>query len=490
MSTKQSEKIAALFSGALSESVERALVGLLHDIFHPAAAYSGSTKCVDLSIRSAAPVPLSELLKDVGVSVVANSVQYRHKWAMAHMVPPTATAGIIGDLLIGALNQCAFIWEEAPVAKALEDAVLRWMAAKLMLTPEFHGLLTSGGTMSNYLAAVFAKKRADALHAEATGRFYAVSTDQAHFSIQKTLRLLGLPDDRLVRVPAGHGGRTKHGSILAAADTIAEAGGIPFFFVCTEGTSNCGRLEPAREFLDASQKYNAWCHIDAAYGGSICLTHRFDDIVAGWSGADSVSWDPHKSMFVPYSVGALFVKSAESLDILRQTSEYALKPEETGLARDPGAAHFYTSRRLDALKLWMTIRHFGDEGFEAATCHCLGLAAAFAKIIDADLGMALDAYPETNIVCFRAVDDRFTETELDCLNAAVQSRLFENGGPLFSCTTMGGRTYLRAVFMNPLLQFADLDEARSKLSLIIDLTANDLFGNRYYEDPSRHQPAP
>jgi len=476
MSTNDFERITSLFDGDLTASTRRELIGLLDKIFHPANAFSGSLERVDLGIDSTVPTPLSELLSDIGRNVVANSVQYRHKWAMAHMVPPTATVGVIGDLLIGALNQCAFIWEEAPVAAALEEAVLRWMAAKLKLPLESKGLLTSGGTMSNFLAATFAKERAEKMQTVTDNTLYAVATDQAHFSIRKTLRLLGLPDNRLIRVAVGPDGRTPNGRILEAADMVAQAGGIPFLFVCTAGTSNAGLVEPANEFLHAAEKYGAWCHIDAAHNGSVCLTRRYDNIVDTWSAADSISWDPHKSMFVPYSIGALFVKSSQSLDILRLTSEYALKPEAADFGGDVGAAHFYTSRRLDALKVWMTIRHFGDEGFEAATCHCFDLAFTFAETIAATPGFELYTYPETNLVCFRIVADGLTSNELDQLNAATQSRLFATGGPLFSSTSLNGRTYLRAVFMNPLLQIHDLDCALHELLLVVRSTAKDMFG--------------
>jgi len=488
MATNQVERFTSLFSGALTEGTRQELIGLLDRIFHPASAFSGSLERVDLSIDSTATTPLSELLNEIGTSVVANSIQYRHKWAMAHMVPPTATVGIIGDLLIGALNQCAFIWEEAPVAAALEEAVLRWMAAKLRLASESKGLLTSGGTMSNYLAATFAKARIEKMRTFTDNNLYAVATDQAHFSIRKTLRLLGLPDNRLICAKAGPDGRTPNGCILEAADAIAREGGIPFLFVCTAGTTSAGIIEPANEFLHAAEKYGAWCHIDAAHGGSVCLTHRYDNIVDTWSAADSISWDPHKSMFVPYSIGALFVQSAKHLDILRVTSEYALKPEVTDSGDDVGATHFYTSRRLDALKLWMTIRHFGDEGFEAATCHCVDLASAFAKIIATTPSFELYAYPETNIVCFRVVVKGLTSNELNQLNAATQSRLFATGGPLLSSTTLNGRTYLRAVLMNPLLQAHDLDCVLHEILLVVSSTAKNLFGRSLHEDTSSYQP--
>jgi glutamate/tyrosine decarboxylase-like PLP-dependent enzyme len=486
MSTDDVSTIASLFDSACLADTRNQLVGLVRRILYPKDAFSGSLEISDLAIDSASQTPLSELLQDVDAHIVANSVHYRHKWAMAHMVPPTAIAGVVGDLLIGALNQCAFIWEEAPVAATLEGAVLRWMAEKLKLSRDAEGLLTTGGTMSNYLAALFAKQSVGASQTIPPGDLCVIASDQAHFSVQKALRLLGLPDSSLLRVSTGVDGRLKAGSIAKAAETLASEGKRPFLFICTAGTPNGGVIESAEDFLLVAEQYDAWCHIDAAYGGAVCLTRSHDSLASSWANADSISWDPHKSMFVPYSVGTLFVKNARSFDILRVTSEYALKPELAAFSDDVGSAHFYTSRRLEALKLWMTIRHFGDVGFEAATSHCFALATAFAALLKETSCLQLHTPPDTSIVCFRCFFAGLTDDELNLLNSTIQSRLFVDGGPLLSTTRFNGLTYLRAVLMNPLLQVEDLGGAIEAILAAARSAVESLNGPFHHECPSRY----
>lgn len=489
MSTRSIQEIRALFDVTEVTSARDEINGILGQIFNPRRAFHASSERVNLALNSAAPASLAEVVREVSAKIIPRSVHYRHKWAMAHMVPPPAVIAIIGDLFVSALNQCAFIWEEAPVAAELEKEVLRWMAAKLKLSSQSQGLLTTGGTVSNYLAMILAKQHSDRCNKTDSERLCAVVSDQSHLSILRAIRLIGLPDTALIRVATNQEGRVASGQIVETTMQLLRAGKIPFLFVCTAGTSNGGVMEDASEFLAASQRCRAWCHVDAAHGGAVCLRNGSLGTASRWPLADSVSWDPHKSLYVPYSLGALFVKSPESLDVLRVTSEYALKPEMAHRNNDVGTKHFYTSRRLDALKLWMTIRHFGDSGFETITSHCFDLAMALAKLVNESPDLELHTHPDTNIVCFRFVSAECNERELNELNSVIQAKLFAIGGPLFSSTRINGVTYLRAVLLNPLLEVSDLKRALDEARKIAAGEVNSAITSSSHESTPCYQPA-
>jgi L-2,4-diaminobutyrate decarboxylase len=112
----------------------------------------------------------------------------RHPRSLAHMVPPPATVSVLGDLLKGAANQCAFTRVQGPLVPAVETAVLKWLATTIGYGPGSGGLFTSGGTLSNYIATFLALARARR-HAGGSGRLCIVATDQSHFSMLKAARL-------------------------------------------------------------------------------------------------------------------------------------------------------------------------------------------------------------------------------------------------------------------------------------------------------------
>ncbi len=432
----------------------RAALPILHRIMEAEQSFIPSSRPPDLGLHGNSGLPIEQVLAEVGDGVAAHAINYRFPLALAHMVPPSSVISIIGDLLVGGMNQCAFIWEEAPLAAQVERECLQWLAASTGCDDDAVGLLTSGGTMSNVLAAylALAADRAKQSSDDPASRCI-IASDQAHFSLEKGAALIGVSRNAVIRTPTGPDGRLAPGAVAEAAMQARLRGLHPFLLVCTAGTTNCGVLERAEEFIETARRHGAWCHIDAAHGGMITLSRRANPSHACWREADSISWDPHKSLYVSYAVGALLLRNPAARLPLEFRSEYALR-EECG--EDAGAWHLEGSRRFDALKLWMTIRHFGRDGFADIIDHTLDLAAEFARLVRAEKRFLLITRPDTNIVCFRLACVGCDDNQADAINAAVQRTLFLNGGPLISTTRIAGRTVLRAVFMNPLTRRGDL----------------------------------
>jgi L-2,4-diaminobutyrate decarboxylase len=424
--------------------VYRTVREILHDVFSPEMPFDPAED-VDLSLDRPRAGSLGEILAEVRAKVVAHAVHLRSPLALAHMVPPPATVSVVADLLIGALNQCAFIWEEAPAAAALESEVMGWMAARLGFGAGSGGLLTSGGTMSNYLAALLALNRARR-DGRATPGSCIIASDQAHLSVEKCALMLGLGREAVVRVETDAQSRTLPGSFRKAAEVCRAAGRTPFLFLCTAGTPSTGALEPVAEVLRVARDEGAWCHVDAAHAGFVSMARGYRGTVATWSAADSVSWDPHKSLWASFAVGALLLRDRKELRVLRFNGDYALK---RGDLANAGEFHLDGSRRLEALKLWMCIRYFGIEGYSELAERSLAAAHQMAERIRETRNLALVAEPETNVVCFRFEDPTVVGTNADDLNLQIQASLFRGGGPLLSTTRVGGRPCLRAVLLNP-----------------------------------------
>lgn len=429
---------------------------LLRDIWEPPTCFEAPA--VDPVLELGAPgrgESLVDLLAELREKVVRHAVHPRHVWTLAHMTPPPATASVLADFVVGALNQCAFIWEEAPLARALEAETVAWLARRLRWSDAASGLLTAGGTLSNCMAAYLALAHGRERFGTAEG-MAVIASDQAHLSIRKAAALVGAGADAVVCAATDAEGRLIPGEVAAAAARARDRGLRPFLFVCTAGTSNAGVLEPPEEFLEQARVHQAWCHVDASHGGLVALGSRPHPALAAWSAADSISWDPHKSLYVSFAVGALLLRDASLQAPLKFRAEYALKNGEADC--DAGNWHLEGSRRLEALKLWMVIRHLGDQGLDELTDHSLALAGELAQCVREMEDFELVTNPDTNIVCFRFADPTLDAAALDTVNAEVQRRLYRSGGPLLSSTRVGGRVVLRTVLLNPHLETRHLPE--------------------------------
>jgi aromatic-L-amino-acid/L-tryptophan decarboxylase len=284
-------------------------------------------------------------------------------------------------------------------------------------------------------------------------------SDQAHFSIARGLDMLGFPEATLRVLPSDDRFRL-HADVVAAA--IAEdrvSGLMPFCISPVAGSTNTGSVDLVDELADLAEREGLWVHVDAAYGGAVRLSARDADRVTGLDRADSVTIDPHKWFFQPYDIGALLVKRQEDLrNTFHREPEYyrVWEPEDSPL-------HWYQfslegTRRFRALKLWMSWKHLGTEGFARLIEQNDDLAAHLSERLDREGWDVID--PELSVVCFRHVPaalDGADLTVVDSYQKGLQRALEVSGDGWVSTTTLDGRTYLRAGIVNYLSADADAD---------------------------------
>jgi L-2,4-diaminobutyrate decarboxylase len=457
---------------AVSRKEYRLLRKILKDVFVPTREFVSPAAKLSFRLDEVKKETLETVLSQVYEQIIPHCVQLRSPMTVSHMVPPPLTISVIADMLIGALNQCAFIWEEAPLAANLETECLDWMKYQIGYNSNSGGLLTSGGTMSNCLATYLAIARARRYYPNEQKHYSIIASDQAHFSIEKAALLNGLNSNSIIKIKTNSKGKIQPGQIAETAERAYKNGLIPVLFICTAGTTNSGLMESAREFSNIAQLYKSWCHLDAAYGGFMSLCDKSYVLSEKWANADSVSWDPHKTLYVSYAVGALLLKDRTTIKPLEFHSDYALKEYENEV--DAGTFHFEGSRRFEALKLWMTIKYMKEEGFREVLYKTLRNSEFFASLIRKDDDFDLVTEPETHIVCFRFTSSGIDEDILNDINKSCQKNLFKVGNTLISSTKINGKAVLRAVLINPLTETIDLIrilenirlEAKKQLSII------------------------
>jgi len=300
-------------------------------------------------------------------------------------------------------------------------------------------------------------------------RVYA--SDQAHFSIARALAVLGFPSEALHVVPADESFRLRGPATAAAVAADRAAGLVPFAIAAVAGSTNTGSVDLVGELAEIAQRERLWLHVDAAYGGAALLSRRDAPRVADLERADSITIDPHKWFFQSYDIGGLLVKRrADLLDTFRLAPEYyrSTRPEDQPL-------HWYQyslegTRRFRALKLWLSWKHLGSEGFGRLVEANDDLAAYLARRCrESDDFEALPEEPELSVVCFRhlpggrrlAAD--LDPERIDRYQDRLQRALEVSGEGWLSTTKLRGRTYLRAGIVNYLSTEEDVDRVLSAL---------------------------
>ena len=185
-----------------------------------------------------------------------------------------------------------------------------------------------------------------------------VSVD-GHFSVEKAARLLGLSPSAVVPVPCDSAHRMRVEDLEVALHQCLEDGLVPMAVVATAGTTDFGAIDPLRRVATVCEALGVWFHVDAAYGGGLLASRRRRYLLDGIELADSVTIDFHKTWFLPVSASAVIVRDGSTLRHLTHHADY-LNPEG---ATDPNQVDksLQTTRRFDALKLWMTLRIMGPD---------------------------------------------------------------------------------------------------------------------------------
>jgi glutamate/tyrosine decarboxylase-like PLP-dependent enzyme len=427
------------------------------------------------------PTPLADLLAEFAGRLAPHQLNSWHPRALGYFTPAPLWSSIVGELLAQVTNQGVDVWHCGPSAAFVEEEVIAWLCGLAGYGEGAFGLLTSGGLTANLMAMAIARDRhlarlRGSAHpprgVELEGARIYVS-DQAHFSFQRGLAILGMPHEALVVLPSDGAFRLQADVVREAVARDRASGRIPLAIVATAGTTNTGSVDAIADLADLADHEGLWFHVDAAYGGAARLSTRDAGRVPAIERADSITIDPHKWFFQAYDIGGLLLRDGRHLE-----ATFSHEPEYYRGGGDParapdahgsGELDFYRlglegTRRFRALKLWLSWRHLGTPGFGRLIERTDDLAATLARRIrDSDDFEACPEEPELSVVCFRHLPDGADGRDpagrdaVDVHQDALQAALERSGEGFLTTTRLRGRTWLRAGILNPMTSEADLD---------------------------------
>jgi aromatic-L-amino-acid/L-tryptophan decarboxylase len=401
------------------------------------------------------PGELLHLLSRVD-RAAAHAVETAGPGYLAYIPGGGVFASAIAEFYAQSTNRMVTLAGLAPGLAALEQSVVGWLAGICGLPNRTSaGLLVSGGSMANFSAVVAARHAGlgDRLDG---GTLYV--TSQAHHSVTKAARLAGLPGASVRIVPCTSDLRMDAG---AAREMIAadRAGGRrPFLLVASAGTTSTGTIDPLPDLVSLAAEQDLWFHVDGAYGGMFRLTERGRGRLGGTERADSITLDPHKSLFLPYGTGALVVRDARALRAAHTfASAYLQDAGSDGVLTDFADLGMELSREFRGLRLWLPLHLYGAAAFRAALDEKLDLADVAYERLSSEPRLEVPWKPDLTVVPFRV---RSSEQA----SRALLRRINETGRVVLSSTMVEGRFTLRLCILSHRTHRDRLEEALDIIS--------------------------
>jgi aromatic-L-amino-acid decarboxylase len=358
----------------------------------------------------------ADVLSDVDSLIAPGLTHWNHPRFFAYFGITGSEPGILAELLIAALNVNAMAWSSSPAATELEQVTLDWLAQLLGLPRVLHGHIEDTASTSTIAALAAARELRPG------GAVYA--SEQANFSVEKAVRLLGLEyrtvpvDDEFRMVPD-----------LPLDDATA--------VVATVGTTSSTSVDPVPALAERCEEAGVWLHVDAAYAGAAAVCPELRWCLDGCDRADSIVVNPHKWLFTPMDCSALWTRRPEALHAAFSAhGDYLASSEGAIDLRDFGPA---LGRRFRALKLWAVMRCYGRQGLQGLIREHVRLASLFEAWVSADPDWELAAPRHFSTVCFR-------HREAD--NDELARRATATGEVFVATTRLRGQSVIRLAIGN------------------------------------------
>ncbi|ARF72684.1 pyridoxal-dependent decarboxylase [Kitasatospora albolonga] len=389
-------------------------------------------------------------LDELGEVYLRDAVYFHHPRYLGHLNCPVVIPAVLGEAVLSAVNSSLDTWDQSAGGTLIERRLIDWTNERTGLGPAADGIFTSGGSQSNLQALLLAREEAK-VRPEHHTRLRIFTSECSHFSVQKSAKLLGLGPDAVVTVPVDSNKRMQTLALARALEQCVAEGAVPMAVVATAGTTDFGSIDPLPEIAALCERFATWMHVDAAYGCGLLASPERRGMLEGIEHADSVTVDYHKSFFQPVSSSALLVRDRATLRHATYHAEY-LNPRRMAEERIPNQVDksLQTTRRFDALKLWMTLRVMGADGIGELFDEVCDLAAEGWKLLAADPRFDVVVQPQLSTLVFRYIPSGITSPDgIDRANLYARKALFASGEAIVAGTKVGDRQYLKFTLLNP-----------------------------------------
>lgn len=380
---------------------------------------------------------------------------------MPHLHAPALTETIAAELIIAIFNDSMDSWDQGPSATELEESVIHGLVDLYGLGKDADGTFTSGGTQSNLCAILSARDwycntvlkcdvKKDGLPEQACKmRLYA--SEVSHFSMEKSCHFIGLGYNAVRKIPVDDQCRVDIRAFEKMLEEDKKAGLLPFCAVATIGTTDFGSIDSIEEMRKLCDKYHMHLHADAAYGSAAIMSAKYRERLGNTGLCDSITVDFHKMFLLPISCSVILYKNKKLEKCFELHADYLNREED----EEEGYINLVdksmqTTRRFDALKVFMAFQTRGRKGFENIINTVIGNAEYFYGKLSCDPDFYVPVKPQLSTAVFARVGS-------DELNKRIRKTLLKKG-IVIGQTSMNGKTMLKFTLLNPSLTHEKIDE--------------------------------
>lgn len=369
---------------------------------------------------------------------------------------------MMADMLASGMNPNTTIGEHA--AMYVDKQVIDWCKELLDFPSEATGMLVSGGSIANITGIIVARNSFGNIRAEGlqgmTQKMIMYCSAETHACIMKAAEVTGIGGNNVRKINVGSDFRMQIAHLEALIAEDRAAGYLPFCIVGNAGTVNTGAIDPLDDILNICQREKIWFHIDGAFGALAKLTPEYQTQLKALEQADSVAFDLHKWMYMPYEVGCVLFKNPALHRAAFGGQPSYLLSHERGIAAGPDPLTNYgmeLSRGFKALKVYLSLQHHGAQAFRDLIRQNIAQSFYLGELIVQDADLELVTPVSCNVVCFRFIKDGFDNEALNILNKEILMELHERGLHVPSSTILDGKYVIRCANVNHRLRKTDYD---------------------------------
>ncbi len=368
-----------------------------------------------------APEPIAQIFDDFQAVVPDAMTHWQHPRFFAYFPANASPASMLAEQLANAIAAQAMLWQTSPAATEIEQVMMNWLRDALGLADHFTGTIHDSATTATLSAVLTMRDRAMSWRSVEEGlfggpRLRIYASAQTHSSVDKAVRLAGIGQANLVKVPVRDDFGMNPAALDAAIRADLAAGYRPAGVVICSGGTSIGAFDPVAECVAVARAHDLYTHVDAAWAGSAMICSEFRGLWAGVDAADSVVFNPHKWLGMQFDCAVQFLA-----DPAPQIRSLGLRPDYLQTLGQDEIVNFNEwtvplGRRFRALKIWFVLRAYGLDGLRTRIRNHVTWAEELAAMIGGMEGFEIVTAPALSLFTFRYRDDAQTEALLARIN--------------------------------------------------------------------------
>jgi aromatic-L-amino-acid decarboxylase len=365
--------------------------------------------------------PMEQIFADFERIVPQGLTHWQHPRFFAYFPANASPASMLAEQLANAIAAQGMLWQTSPAVTEIEQVMVDWLRQALGLPEGFTGTIHDSATTATLSAILTMREAAldwagnvKGLSGQPRLRIYASA--ETHSSVDKAVRIAGIGQDNLVKVPTDNTLSMKPGALAGAIAADVAAGHLPAGVVLCAGGTSVGAFDRIADCIAIAKAAGLPVHVDAAWAGSAMICPEFRTLWQGVEGADSIVFNPHKWLGAQFDCAVQFLANPAP-----QVKTLGLRPtyQETAGREEVVNFNEWTvplGRRFRALKLWFTLRAYGLEGLRTRIRNHVTWSGDLAQALTQMPGVRIVTGPTLSLFTFALQDDAATEALLNKIN--------------------------------------------------------------------------